>query len=196
METNATKQRVVDALVSLAAEGPLDKISVGSLAARAGVSRQTFYYHFRNIYDVFLWAVTSKMKYPDGKLSGRVAPSPTRCVVDLCHSLKENRGLIYAFMGYYRTELRDDLRDYLYNVCRINLAYLMSDHATEAEIEIAAHFHVDGYIGIINHWLEMGMKEDICELVDSLVHLLKNSLKPEMLERLEENCPKPRKLKA
>ena len=196
METNATKQRVVDALVSLVAEVPLDKISVGSLAARAGVSRQTFYYHFRNIYDVFLWAVTSRMKYPDGKLSGKVAPSPTRCVVDLCHSLKENRELVYAFMGYYRVELREDIRDYLYNVCRINLLYLMSDHATEEDVEIAAHFHVDGFIGIINHWLETGMREDMADMVESLIQTMKTSLRPDMLERLEENCPKPRKTKA
>lgn len=44
-----TKAALADALVGLAQEGPICKVTVGAVAKRAGVDRQTFYYHFETM---------------------------------------------------------------------------------------------------------------------------------------------------
>ncbi len=37
-------------------ERPLDKITVTDIAEDCGINRMTFYYHFRDIYDLVEWA--------------------------------------------------------------------------------------------------------------------------------------------
>jgi len=47
-----TEYRFAEALKSMMSELPLEDISVAALARRCKVNRQTFYYHFHNIYDL------------------------------------------------------------------------------------------------------------------------------------------------
>lgn len=47
--------RIVDALFELAREKPFDRVTVGDICARVGVSRQTFYRHFASKYAASLW---------------------------------------------------------------------------------------------------------------------------------------------
>ena len=54
-QTICMKQRLADALKAEMSEKPLDKITVRSLTERCGVNRQTFYYHFDDIYDLLKW---------------------------------------------------------------------------------------------------------------------------------------------
>ena len=47
-----TEYRLAEALKNMMSEVPLDSISVTSLVKRCHVNRQTFYYHFHDIYDL------------------------------------------------------------------------------------------------------------------------------------------------
>ena len=47
-----TEYRLAEALKNMMAEVPLDSISVTSLTKKCRVNRQTFYYHFHDIYDL------------------------------------------------------------------------------------------------------------------------------------------------
>ena len=47
-----TQRRLAEILKTMMAETPLDEISVSSLAAKAGINRKTFYYHFHDVYDL------------------------------------------------------------------------------------------------------------------------------------------------
>lgn len=51
-----TKRALVASLKELMAEKPLDKITVTDLTEHCGVNRMTFYYHFKDIYDLVEWA--------------------------------------------------------------------------------------------------------------------------------------------
>lgn len=46
-----TKQQLASALKVLMAERPMDKITISDLTAICKIRRQSFYYHFENIYD-------------------------------------------------------------------------------------------------------------------------------------------------
>jgi len=51
-----TEHRFAEALKSMMSELPLEEISVAALARRCKVNRQTFYYHFHDIYDLLALA--------------------------------------------------------------------------------------------------------------------------------------------
>ena len=47
-----TEHRFAEALKNMMSEMPLEEISVAALTRRCRVNRQTFYYHFHDIYDL------------------------------------------------------------------------------------------------------------------------------------------------
>ena len=50
--TQVTKRALEEALKRLLLEKPLSKITIQDLADECGISRMTFYYHFKDIYDL------------------------------------------------------------------------------------------------------------------------------------------------
>ena len=50
-----TKRIIANALEEMLRNKSIDKITVSSLIEACGISRQTFYYHFRDLMDVLEW---------------------------------------------------------------------------------------------------------------------------------------------
>ena len=59
-----TKQKIARALRQLMCERPLSKITVQDLMERAQMKRQSFYYHFQDIYDVLGWMCEQQLGAP------------------------------------------------------------------------------------------------------------------------------------
>ena len=56
----ATKRELAAALKKLMAVKPINKITVRELAAECGINRNSFYYHFEDIYALFKWMVEAE----------------------------------------------------------------------------------------------------------------------------------------
>ena len=54
-DSNITKQALAAALKELIAERPFEKISVSDICDRCRMNRKSFYYHFRDKYDLANW---------------------------------------------------------------------------------------------------------------------------------------------
>ncbi len=52
LRVQKTRNNILDAFIELRSEKPLEKITVKELAERAQISKQTFYLHYRDIYDL------------------------------------------------------------------------------------------------------------------------------------------------
>jgi AcrR family transcriptional regulator len=94
-----TRDRLGDALVEILLQKPLDEISVQEILDRAGVSRSTFYTHFRDTNDLFLSDVDdffegmSTALSRAGSKSKRVAP-----VQELFAHIGESRAFYSALV--------------------------------------------------------------------------------------------------
>ena len=186
-----TKTRILSVLEGLLETKPLGKIVITEITDAAEVSRQTFYYYFKNIYDVFLWAVKSRMAYYEGSVSGRFAPSPYETIIDLCDSLRNNRRMVYEFIdGGYAQRMKDDLRSYLFKVSLDNLAYILGSADPVKEVDMLARFHSEGYLGIVRNWVAKGMKDDIRDDLDNLRTAFRLVLDPAVVGRAESNVLK------
>ena len=51
-----TKRALEASLKKMLLQKPLDKITIADLTDDCGVNRMTFYYHFKDIYDLVEWA--------------------------------------------------------------------------------------------------------------------------------------------
>jgi probable dihydroxyacetone kinase regulator len=52
-----TKKALADSLKELMSVKPINKIGVREVAERCGLNRQTFYYHFHDIYELLEWTI-------------------------------------------------------------------------------------------------------------------------------------------
>ena len=50
-----TKKMLADALRELMREKDISKITISELTQKTGLNRKTFYYHFRDVYDLLAW---------------------------------------------------------------------------------------------------------------------------------------------
>lgn len=54
-DANITKMALADSLKKLMVEKAFNKISVGDIVEGCGLTRQSFYYHFKDKYDLMNW---------------------------------------------------------------------------------------------------------------------------------------------
>lgn len=54
--SQTTKRALEASLKNLLAQKPLDKITINDIATDCGINRMTFYYHFKDIYDLVEWS--------------------------------------------------------------------------------------------------------------------------------------------
>ena len=57
-----TKNAMKASLKKLIKKTPLAKVTISDIAADCGISRMTFYYHFKDIYDLVDWCIMSDAK--------------------------------------------------------------------------------------------------------------------------------------
>lgn len=57
-----TKRALERSLKNMLLKKPLTKITVGDIADDCGINRMTFYYHFKDIYDLVEWSCLEDAK--------------------------------------------------------------------------------------------------------------------------------------
>lgn len=60
----ATKRKIADCVKRLMRRQDISKITIQDVMDETGMSRQSFYYHFKDIYDVLEWIVQKDFKEP------------------------------------------------------------------------------------------------------------------------------------
>lgn len=146
-----TKQLLATGLKELAATTPLRKIRVGELCARCGVDRRTFYYHFRDIYDLAAWIF-------DQTVDDHIP-------FEKDHSYERGVGMgltqIWKDEVFFRCALAEDSQNALgrYMLKHMIERYaeaLRLDRGREtltAEEEFTVSYHCFGCLGMIHRWL-------------------------------------------
>ena len=156
---SSTKEALGNALKKMLAVKPIDKITVKDLVEECGVNRQTFYYHFDDVYDLLEWVFEED--------ANRVLPSEI-----YYEKWKENVSVFFRYLEDNRTFVlnifNSQNRAYLlrYLKRRLHLVY----HAFAAivaegqnvewgDFEFICDFYVNGIVGIIAQWCDIGMPE-------------------------------------
>ena len=66
--SEVTKRALEQSLKNLLLKKPLNKITINDIAEDCGINRMTFYYHFKDIYDLVEWScLEDAPEGPEGK---------------------------------------------------------------------------------------------------------------------------------
>ena len=138
-------------------EKPLNKITINDITEDCGVNRMTFYYHFKDIYDLVDWILAEE------------------AYLDVLHQLQDNKTLV---LNVYRSVGREQVEQYLYRL----LDPILKDFADRECHDITVQdedkqFVVDFYkyalVGMTLEWIRRDMKGDpkkMVERVSPMIH--------------------------
>ena len=104
-----TEYRLAEALKDMMAEVSLDSISVTTLAKKCHVNRQTFYYHFHDIYDLLT------LVFLNEEIDGaQDAKNVTELMTTIFKYYTTNKNFIDATLN---SAGRDLFKEFIHNVC-------------------------------------------------------------------------------
>ena len=156
--SSSTKEALAAALKQMMTVKPMDKITIKDLVEICGVNRQTFYYHFDDVYDLLEWVFEED--------ANRVLP---REVV-----YEHWREDVFIFMQYlqdnssftlnvYNSNSRIYMLRYLEEkmaACISSFAVIVSEgmNIDRQDFEFVVTFYAKCAIGFISQWMDLGMK--------------------------------------
>ncbi len=171
--SNITKKAIEEALKKILLEKSLNKITINDIAEECGISRMTFYYHFKDIYDLVEYScVEEANKILKGK---KTYETWQEGFLDIFEALIDNKVFI---MNVYNSISRDQLEINLYKmVYKLMIAVVEEQSKKFSVLEKDKKFIADFYkyalVGLLLDWIKNGMKtnpKEIVKQLDLLVH--------------------------
>ena len=163
-----TKAAIMDAFVRLLEQQPLDQITVQAITAECGISRNTFYYHYGDIYALLKAMLQRDM---DTLLArrrpGEHATEGLRRLIGYISSRQRMVQHIYSGLGHAAME------DYLMETTwELFMAYIRDTaeglSPSEEDLEFICYSYQFMLIGILLGWVRRGMKGNMEDLEDLL----------------------------
>lgn len=146
-DSNITKHALASALKELMEEVPFEKINVAHICEKCGMNRKSFYYHFKDKYDLVNWIFD------------------TDCIA-LMVERPEDRweffeivcGYFYENRNFYRRALRvkgqnsfsEHFREFLHPLIRSRMEKILGHKDIH---QICIDFLTDGIVSAIERWL-------------------------------------------
>ena len=174
--SQVTKRALEQSLKNLLLKKPLTKITVNDIAEDCGINRMTFYYHFKDIYDLVEWScLEDAQRALDGKKSYETWQQG---FVQIFRAVQENKPFV---MNVYRCVDRAQVEKYLKPLTDNLLMGVIDERAEgitvrEEDKEFIARVYSYVFIGIMLDWIKDDMKADPRLIVDKLAILMKDSL--------------------
>lgn len=177
-----TKIALANSLKKFLTHNTLDKITVKDIVEDCGVNRQTFYYHFQDIYDLVEWIfITEGMKALDGK---NTSDSWQEGFLQVFYYVQENKPLV---VNTFHSIGRDHLERFLYNEVYKMLIDVVNEQAeglkvSEESKTFIADFYKYAFVGIMMEWIRTGMKEDPKEITNNVSKLITGDIRKALLK--------------
>ncbi|MDO4307344.1 MAG: TetR/AcrR family transcriptional regulator C-terminal domain-containing protein [Eubacteriales bacterium] len=181
-----TKRALAASLKKMMEKKPLSKITVTDLAQECGINRHTFYYHFRDIYDLVQWIFVSETESVLEKT--RAEKSWEQGMKFLFDYALDNKKFI---MGTFRSTSKEHLTKFMIRQIFILIRNVVEMESQDIEIseekkEFVAMFYTHGLGGIVMDWIEKDMRQEPDELIDMICALIQGEGKA-MLRRFADN---------
>lgn len=158
--SQVTKRALETSLKNLLLKKPLSKITINDITEDCGISRMTFYYHFKDIYDLVEWSCLEDAKIAlEGK---KTYETWQQGLLQIFGAVQDNKPFI---INVYRSVSREHVETYLYKVTYDLLIDVVNEKAEgrairEEDKRFIADFYKYAFVGVMLNWVKNDMKED------------------------------------
>lgn len=146
-----TKKTITDCTLALCEQKPLSKITVRDIVDNCGITRNTFYYYFHDIFDVLNTMIEEKYREVAATRKG----DPEGAIFDFfefCVQYKK------VWINLYKTVGRDEMSRYVMKNMRVLILEAMSevpgyDKVSQHDVNLVLSFYEEGIFGIVLRWI-------------------------------------------
>lgn len=174
--SQVTKRALEHSLKNLLLKKPLTKITVGDITDDCGINRMTFYYHFKDIYDLVEWSCLEDAKRAlDEK---KTYDTWQQGLLQIFKAVQENKPFI---LNVYRCVHREQVEKYLQPLVDQLLLNVINEEAAgitvrDEDKQFIAQVYSYMFIGLMLDWIKDDMREDPQQIVEKLSKLIKGSV--------------------
>lgn len=167
-----TKRALEESLKRMLLKKPVNKITISDIAEDCGINRMTFYYHFKDIYDLIEWScMEDAAKALDGK---KTYDTWQQGFLQIFQAVLDNKPFIH---NVYQSVSREQVETYLYTLTHNLLIGVIEEKAVGMEVrnadkEFIADFYKFAFVGLMLDWIKNGMREDPQQIIDRLSVLI------------------------
>lgn len=184
--SDITKRALEDSLKKLLLQKPLNKITINDITDDCGVNRMTFYYHFKDIYDLVEWSCVEDA----GKAlqNNKTYGTWEQGFIKIFYAVKENKPFV---MNVYRCVSREQVEIYLSPLVDNLLMGVIEEQSVgmvvrEEDKKFVSKIYSYIFIGIMLEWIAGDMRENPEGIVEKLAIAIRGDIKS-ALERLKTN---------
>lgn len=172
-----TKQALADTLKQMVQTRALDKITVKDLVEACHINRQTFYYHFQDIYDLLGWIYKSEALASIQHL--RSYATWQQGLLTVFDYVRSNKQLC---MTTYSSLAREHLERFLHEVSGQLLGDVVDEITGSVPLlpqkrAFIVRFYSYAFSGVLLEWIKEGMKTSSEELVEDTSLIMEGNLK-------------------
>lgn len=180
-----TKQLLAESLKKQMEKTALNKISIQNIVDGCGLTRQAFYYHFQDIYELLGWIYNNEtIKY---MARNKTYENWKDGYLEAFRYIEKNR--VFC-MNTLHSVGRDHLERFLFANTADYLNQIVNEisedmKVTEDKKKFIVKFYTPAFIALVAEWMEDGMKEKPEEIIENVSILLDGSVK-RALEQYEK----------
>jgi len=181
-DSNITKLALANALKALMAKKSFEKISVGDIVEHCQLTRQTFYYHFQDKYDLMNWVYyTETVRFMSGY---DTLEHWTEGLIRLCRYMQENKTFYVNALG---TTGPNSFPEYLYgyirSIAQTTVETMLGETYDRDQWDFFTQFFATAFVSFIVRWSTEGMKADPAEFIRKIRSLYDGSMLTELEKR-------------
>ena len=186
--SQVTKRALEASLKNLLLQKPLSKITISDITEDCGINRMTFYYHFKDIYDLVEW---SCQEDASKALAGnKTYETWQQGFLQLFKAVQDNKPFI---MNVYHSVSREQVENYLYKVTYDLLEGVVEEQAQGMSVRqedkaFIATLYKYMFVGLMLDWIKSDMKGDPALIVERLEQVIHGSVSA-ALGRLRTDKP-------
>lgn len=159
-DSQITKHALAQAMKDLMAEKPMTKISIGDIAERCSMNRQSFYYHFKDKYDLVNWIYYTEFI---SEIKTHNFETGWEFIEKVCEFFEENK---VFYCNALKVTCQNSFYEYFSDVIQpIILIYFKDIFEESPNQNFYAEFLADALRASITRWLLGGAKIPTKEFV-------------------------------
>lgn len=174
--SQVTKRALEQSLKNLLLKKPLTKITINDITDDCGINRMTFYYHFKDIYDLVEWSCLEDAKRAlDEK---KTYETWQQGLLQIFEAVEENKPFI---LNIYHCVHREQVEKYLQPLVDQLLLDVINEEVGDMTVrdedkQFIAQIYSYIFIGLMLDWIKDNMRADPQTIVNRLTKLIKGSM--------------------
>ena len=171
-----TKRAIEASLKKLLLTKPLDKITISDITNDCGINRMTFYYHFKDIYDLVEWAcVEDAKKALEGRKNYKDWEQGLCGVFE--YVLKDKAFIL----SVYKAISREQIEVYLYHLTYGLINSVVEERSEGINVRdedkrFITEFYMYAFVGVMLDWIKHDMKASPKELSERVGRIMAGNI--------------------